>query len=112
MANAVYKLSNVNGYTTPIGSRALGLRKLSWNTGNYVNPAGYAASRQSFGLRGFDTAWGGITAGGNYEVKAQIVSGAGGSTVNFRIFVLSTGLEVANGVALTADSVIVGAIGG
>ena len=112
MANAVYTLSNVNGYTTPIGSRALGIRKLSWNTGNYVNPTGYAASRQSFGLRGFDTAWGGISAGNHYRVEAQIVSGPGGATVNFRLFILSTGLEVANGVALIADSVTVGAIGG
>ncbi|HKM84175.1 MAG TPA: hypothetical protein VJY15_24855 [Candidatus Acidoferrum sp.] len=112
MAAAVYTLANVNGYTTPIGSRALGIRKLSWNTGTYANPAGYAASRQSFGLRGFDTAWGGISAGGHYRVDAQIVSGPGGATVNFRLFILSTGVEVANGAALTADSVTVGAIGG
>ena len=111
MANAVYKLANVNGYTTPIGSRALGVRELSWNTGNYVT-GGYQASRQSFGLRGFDTAWGGWSAGGAYRVEAQIESGPGGGTVNFRLLVAATGVEVANGVALTADSVTVGAIGG
>ena len=111
MASVVYTLANVNGYTTPMGSRALGVRKLSWNTGNYVT-GGYAASRQSFGLRGFDTAWAGISAGGHYRVEAQIGSGAGGATVNLRLFVFATGVEVANGVALTADSVTVGAIGG
>jgi len=111
MANAVYKLANINGYTTPIGNRGLGVRTLSWNTGNYVT-GGYSAGNQSFGLRGFDTAWAGISKGGTYRVEAQIESGAGGKTVNFRLLVLATGLEVANGVALTADSVTVGAIGG
>jgi hypothetical protein len=116
MAAAVYKLGNVNGYTTPIGSRALGVRVLSWNNGTYTNTSatvgGYQASRQSFGLRGFDTAWGGITKGGNYRVDAQLVNGPGGQFVNFRLYVISTGLEVANGAALTADSITVGAIGG
>lgn len=111
MANAVYNLANVNGYTSPIGSRALGVRKLSWNGGNYVT-GGYAASRQSFGLRGFDTAWGGVSAGGNYRVEAQLTSGPGSGTMNLRLFVTSTGAEVGNGVALTADSVTIGAVGG
>jgi hypothetical protein len=112
MANAVYKLSNINKYSTTIGNVGMGIKTLSWNTGNYVNPTGYSADKNSFGLRGFDTAWGGISKGGNYEVRAQILSGSGGRFANFRLFVLSTGLEVANGVALIADSVTVGAIGG
>lgn len=111
MANAVYKLSNVNGYTTPIGNRAMSVRTLSWNTGNYVT-GGYQAGKQSFGMRGIDSAFGGWSKGGNYRIEAQIQSGAGGATVNFRLLVAATGVEVGNGVALTADSVTVTVYGG
>lgn len=112
MAATKYTLSNVNGYTTPVGNRALAVRNLSWDSGNYVNPTGVAIGKNSFGMRGIDTAWGGISKGGNYYVEAQLLSGAGSGAVTFRLFVLSTGVEVANGVALTADSVTVGVIGG
>lgn len=110
MPNAVTTVTNINGYTTPIGNRALAVKEIAWNTGNY--PAGgFPIGKQTFGLRGIDTAWGGISNGGHYYVETQVLT-PGASQVSVRLFVLSTGIEVATGAALTADYVTIGVIGG
>lgn len=111
MANAATKLANVNGYTTAMGNRGVGAIVLSWDTGNY--PAGgLTLGRQSFGLRGFDAGFAGVTAGGNYIALVQNPGRPGSATLRVRLIVLATGVEVGTGVALTADSVVVVAVGG
>jgi len=111
MANVKTAVKNVFGYTTPVGNRALAVRQLSWDNGNYVAATGLVVQRQTFGLRGIDTAWAGISVGKNYRVEAQL-SGPAASQVAFRLFVYATGVEVVDGAALTADSVMIGVIGG
>lgn len=110
MANAVGTVTNVNGYTTPIGNRALACKKFAWNAGNYVT-GGFKIGVQTFGLRGIDGGFATMSVGGNYECEVQIPA-IGASYLNVRLIVVATGLEVANGVALTADSTSLVVIGG
>lgn len=111
MADAKSTVTNINGYTTPIGNRALAVKKLSWDGGHYVAATGIVVGRQTFGLRGIDTAWAGISVGKNYRVEAQL-SGPAADSVTLRLLVFATGIEVADNAPLTADEVNVGVIGG
>jgi hypothetical protein len=109
MANAATTVTNVNGYTTPIGNRALSVKKVAWNTGNYV-AGGLIVYKQTFGLRGIDIAHApGISAGGNYQVLCQVTV-PGANQLAIRLFVAGT--EVTAGTALTADSTVLSVIGG
>lgn len=113
-ANAVSTITNIPGYTTPIGNRALAVKKFSWNNGNYV--AGGAAGSmkifaQGFGLRGFDASIACLSAGGNYIVQIQVAQ-PGAQSAIVRLYVATTGAEVANAAALTADFAMIGMIGG
>jgi DNA-directed RNA polymerase beta' subunit len=110
MPNAVGTLTNINGYTTPIGNRALAAKKFSWNNGNYV-AGGFIIGKNTFGLRGIDCGFATMSAGGNYEVEVQ-VAGPSAGQINVRLIVVATGIEVAGGAALTADSTVVMVIGG
>lgn len=110
MANAVTAVANVNGYTTSMGNRGAAVKKVSWDTGNYI-AGGLTLSKQSFGLRGFDWVAGGISIGGNYVALCQVAAGSP-SSIKLRLIVLATGVEVAGGAPLTADGVQVFAVGG
>lgn len=110
MANAKTTIKNVNGYTTALGNRGAAVKSVSWDTGNYI-AGGLSLGRQSFGLRGFDWGAAGMSTGSNYIAIVQNPL-IGGGTLKLRLIVAATGVEVAGGAPLTADSVQVFAIGG
>lgn len=110
MADARTTVANVNGYTTSMGNRGAAVKKVSWDTGNYI-AGGLVLSYRGFGLRGFDAGFAGVSVGSNYVAIVQVPA-IGGQTAKLRLIVLATGVEVAGGAALTADSVSVFMVGG
>lgn len=110
MANAKTTVKNVNGYTTVFGNRSASVKSVSWDTGNYI-AGGLSLGKQGFGFRGFDWGGAGMSTGSNYVVIVQNPL-VGGATLKLRLIVAATGVEVAGGAPLTADSVQVFAIGG
>lgn len=111
MANVTSQVKFVPGYTTSFGNRAAGVKRIVWDSGNYVT-GGIIVHRQSYGMRGFDAVPSpGFSEGGHYIVQTQLAS-PGASSFAVRLIIPATGLEVANGVALTADAVEIMAFGG
>lgn len=111
MADATSQVKFVAGYTTSFGNRAAGVKRIVWDNGNYV-AGGFVIHRQSYGMRGFDAVPApGFSEGGNYIVQTQL-AGPGASSFKVRLIIPGPGLEVAAGVALTADAVEILAIGG
>lgn len=113
MANAVTTVSVLKGYTTSFGSRGACVLQISWNAGQYI-AGGLQINRQSAGLRGIDAVCGGgmISTGGTFRCFAQMLALGSPLLFKVRLIVNSTGLEVAGGAALTAESVAMLVIGG
>lgn len=118
---ATINVSILKGYTTPLANNAMVTADATIvSVGNaYTYPAGgFALSAKGLGLRGFDSGFGCISQGGNYQAEIQIskaatpAAGTKAQTAYLRLTVLSTGAEVAGGAALTADVVRFSAFGG
>lgn len=117
MAVATTKVAILKGYTTPMGNRALAVADVTLvspaNASTY--PAGgFAIAMKGLGLRGFDGNIGGgtISQGGNYVGLVQNKIGGNPQTVFLRLIVLATGIEVATGAAVTADTIRIAILGG
>lgn len=107
-----FTVTNVNGYTTPIGNRALSVKKISWLTGDqYVQGTGFKIGVQTFGLRGIDSAQGQISAGGTIICECQVKS-VGANALFVRMYNATTGAELSTGSIGVTDSAAIAVIGG
>ena len=79
---------------------------------SYANPGGQAIYSKSFGLRGFQHIACSMSVSGTYYGMWQPASTNPGNTDHIHWFVTATGVEVGNGINLSAESLVVFVQGG
>lgn len=114
---ATTSITILKGYTTPMGSRACSIADVHIISpgGASTYPAGgFAIAKGAFGFRGFDGGDAMISKGGTLSGQLQCAMGPGGnpSTLKLRVFVCSTGAEVATGAAIVDDFIRIIVFGG
>lgn len=108
MAAPTVSITVFKGYRTSWGNKRACLAKITWNNGNYVAATGLPIAQASFGGRQIEAILsGGMSIDKTYRLEAQPTSASPNPVGAVRLIVHSTGLEVANGVALTAGSGVI-----
>lgn len=101
----------LKGYRTSFGNKRASVASVV-GPASYANPGGQVIYNTSFGTRGIEMVFGGMSVSGTYYVLWQPQSSGPNAKAILRWRVTATNAEVANAVNLSAETVQILVLGG